>query len=254
MDRKSYIIEKLDQNAEVKVKDLAKELNCSEPTIRADLRKMEQEGILMRVHGGARLAQSVNLLDNFLDFPGLQERIEEKRAIARKAYEFINERDTIFIDDSSTAYFLAECIRNMPYKNLVVITNSVASSLILSGLSYVNVIQIGGMIGGRLPASMGEETVNQVLKVHADKAFIGVYSLNFEKGITSIGDPQMQVKKAILQVSKKTYCLVDHTKFDGGYLSVVCPLSDIECIITDTGISQEDKEKAAKHQVKMIIA
>lgn len=254
MDRRNYILDKLKAEEKVSVKQLSAELGCSEPTIRTDIRRMEKEGLIRRIHGGAVLRDGV-VSENrmLLDFPGLREHADEKRAIARAAYERIDDRDTIIIDDSSSAYFLAECIRNMHDRSIVVITNSVAVSIILARTPGVSVIQAGGLIDGRLPASMGELTIEQISKVRADKAFIGVYTLNLDQGVMSVGNPQMMVKKAIVSAAQKVYALVDHTKFGDSYLSVVCPLSDIECVITDSGVSKDIKARAEGLGVNLLV-
>lgn len=113
---------------------------------------------------------------------------------------------------------------------------------------------IGGHVGGHLAATMGDDALENMKHSQVDKAFIGVHSINFDVGITSIATPQMQVKRAILNMSHKVYVLADSSKFGGGYLSVICPMKDIYKIITDDSISTENIKKAQKENISLVIA
>ena len=113
---------------------------------------------------------------------------------------------------------------------------------------------IGGHVGGHLAATMGDDALENMKHFQVDKAFIGVHSINFDVGITSIATPQMQVKRAILNMSRKVYVLADSSKFGGGYLSVICPMKDIYKIITDDGVSKENVSKAKELGVPLVVA
>lgn len=250
-DRERYILDQLDRFGTVKVAELSQQLGVSEVTIRADIRSMEQREMLKRIHGGAvRVREQLPL---FMTPGNVLKKAEEKRRIAAKAYEYIEDEDTIILDDSSVNYYLAENIRNGEKKHLVVITNSLAAAVILSNLENVILFMVGGQIGGKFPAAMGEVTVNTVRNFKADKAFISAHGLNFDVGITSIGTPQMQVKKAILGSAEQIYVMIDSTKFSDGYIMTVCPLSRIRKIITDDGISPVYRDQAMKKNIDIDI-
>ena len=87
----------------------------------------------------------------------------------------------------------------------------------LYGCQHVELFMIGGHVGGRVAATMGEHAVADLEKFHVDKAFIGVHGINFDVGLTSIATPQMQVKQEILKISQKVFVLADSTKFGGEY-------------------------------------
>ncbi len=250
-EREKYILNQLDRQGSVRVADLSEELGVSEVTIRGDIRDMEKRKLLKRTHGGAvRVREQLQLSM----VPGnVFNKVEEKSRIAAKAYEYIEDEDTIILDDSSVAYYLAEEIRKGSKKNLVVITNSLAASVILSKVDHVIVFVVGGQLGGKLPATMGEVAVNTFRDFRADKAFISAHGLNFEVGITSIGTPQMQVKKAILDSADKIYVLIDSSKFSDGYILSVCPLSRITKIITDRGISPSYQNQATEKGIVLDI-
>ncbi len=249
--RMEYILQKLDAEGQVKVRDLSRELGCSEVTIRTDIQKLEEKGLLKRIHGGA---VKENSSIQIAMIPGnILKNADAKKRIARQAYSHIEPEDTVMLDDSSINYYLAREIEANPELPVIVITNSLIVSAILSTCSHVTLFMLGGQIGGKLPAAMGELAVSMLASFKASKAFISAHGVNFDVGITSIGTPQLQVKKAILQAAEKIYLLVDSSKFGGGYVMVAAPLTRIECIITDSGISESNRCLALENNVKMEI-
>ncbi|MDO4490226.1 MAG: DeoR/GlpR family DNA-binding transcription regulator [Lachnospiraceae bacterium] len=249
--RIEYILQKLESEGQVRVSKLSAELGCSEVTIRNDIQKLENKGLLKRIHGGAVKEDSSISLSMI---PGnITKNPEAKKRIAHQAFLYINNEDTIILDDSSVNYYLAKEIENHPEKSLIVITNSLIVSVILSACSHVTLFMLGGQIGGKLPAAMGELAVSMLSNFKASKAFISAHGVNFDVGITSIGTPQLQVKKAILDVADQIYLLVDSSKFGGGYVMVAAPLARIERIITDNGISPENRQLAEEKEVPLDI-
>lgn len=250
-EREKYIMDQLNRFGSVKVTDLSRQLQLSEVTIRADIRAMEKKGMLKRIHGGAvRVREQLPL---FITPGNVFKKAEEKKRIAAKAYEYIENEDTIILDDSSINYYLAEEIRKGAKKHLVVITNSLTVAVILSDLEHIITFMVGGQIGGKLPAAMGEVAINTIQNFKADKAFISAHGVNFDVGITSIGTPQMQVKKAILGAADKIYLMIDSTKFSDGYIMSVCPLKRLTKIITDDGISTAYRNLAAEKRIDLVI-
>ena len=111
-------------------------------------------------------------------------------------------------------------------------TNSLIAGNELAGVGHVELFMIGGYVTGHLAATRGDAAIQNMSKFHVDKAFIGVHSINFNVGLTSIATPQMEVKKAIIKAAEKVYVLADSSKFGGGYLSVICPTNEVYKIIT----------------------
>lgn len=251
-ERRQRILQELEENGKVRVADLSRKLQCSEVTIRNDIKCMDEEGLLKRTHGGAFFIQRESTRK--YEAESIYRNTERKKKIAVCAYEFVTDRDTIILDDASSTFYLALHIKKHPEKKLVVVTNSLPVGNELAGLDHVDLYMVGGNVGGNLAATMGDSAVHNIEQFHVDKAFIGVHGINFEVGLTSIATPQMQVKKAILKVSEEVYVLADSSKFRGSYLSVICPIGDIHKIITDNEASEENIRKAQKHEVPLVIA
>ena len=101
------------------------------------------------------------------------------------------------------------------YLVAAVVTNSLLVGNELAAVRHVELYMIGGHVGGHLAATMGDAAIENMEKFHVDKGFIGVHSINFDVGLTSIATPQMQVKRAIFEASKQVFVLADSSKFGG---------------------------------------
>lgn len=251
-ERRRAILKEIEEKGEVRVTELSKKYNCSEVTIRNDIKNMDQDGIVKRVHGGA-IAVEKECVRKY-SAESIYKNTERKKKIAACAYEFIDDRDTIIIDDASSSFYLALYIKEHPQKCLAIVTNSLLVGNELAGVEHVDLYLIGGHVGGHLAATMGDDALENMERFRVDKAFIGVHSINFDVGITSIATPQMQVKRAILEKSEKVYILADSSKFGGGYLSVICPMREVYKIITDAEVSGENIKKAQEAGVPLVIA
>ena len=256
-ERRNEILRELDRKGKVKVTDLSREFGCSEVTIRNDIKAMDIEGLLKRTHGGAVKLETAETESGRYSTESLYRNVAQKKQIAEMAYDFLEDRDTIIIDDASTSFYLAREIRNHPEKRIAVVTNSLITGNELAGVGHVELFMIGGYVTGHLAATMGDVAIQNMSKFHVDKAFIGVHSINFNVGLTSIATPQMEVKKAIMKAAEKVYVLADSSKFGGGYLSVICPTNEVYKIIRDNaldvnvdvciiGVSEEESFNALK--------
>ncbi len=240
----------IERDGSVRVNDLSREFGCSAVTIRTDIRELEKAGKLVRVHGGAVRLEKEEVIHEKV--PVLRVHVEEKKKIAAKAYSFIRDQDMIILDDSSTCYYLGCYIRDHDEKNVTVVTNSLITAYELSDAPHVNLNMVGGHVSGTLAATVGNMTLETIERAHVNKAFVGAHGVNLGVGLTSIGTSQMEIKKAIIKAADEVTVLVDSSKFGGGYLSVVCPLTDITRIITDDGIKEEYVKTAEDLGVTLI--
>lgn len=235
-ERRRKILHVLEEKGKVRVNELSEELGCSEVTIRNDIKCMERAGLLIRTHGGALRIEETPMKRYSAE--SIYQDTDTKKAIAACAYKYIQDRDTIIIDDTSTSFYLALYIKLHSEKRIAVVTNSLIVGNELSGLDYVELYLVGGPVGGRIAATMGDEVIADISRFRVDKAFIGAHSINLEVGITSTASPQVQVKQAMVKAADKVFALGASSKFGGGYLSVICPLKRIYMIITDANVDQ----------------
>ncbi len=248
-ERFSIILQELEKKGAVRVADLSALIGCSEVTIRSDIAKLDSQRMLKKVYGGAVKKEEV--LELALDPGELYLNREKKERIARKAYTYIENRESIILDDSTTAYYLAKCIRENAGKRVVVVTNAIACAALLSGVRHVDLFLAGGAVIGNPPSALDNITARFLGQFHVDKAFVGVNGINLKVGLTSIGTPQMDVKKVMIQIAEETYVIADSSKFGNGNMFTVCPISDITRIITDTDLSEEYRKMAVEAEAEI---
>jgi DeoR/GlpR family transcriptional regulator of sugar metabolism len=230
-ERLNEIINILEQEGKVYVKELSERFNMSEPMIRKDLQRLEKEGKLKRTYGGAILerkkAESSNIESRLIKNKDI------KSQIAEKAYEEINDGDMIFLDISSINYLLAKLISERN-KKVSIVTNMVEITSLFSNNSNTEIICIGGMYNKELGGVIGSAAIENILKYRTDKAFIGSCGVNlYEENISNFNLEEGNTKKAIMKCSKRVYIVIENEKFnfDGSYN--FAQITDINAIITD---------------------
>ena len=142
-ERRRSILREVEEKGKVRVADLSSKYKCSEVTIRNDIKNMDAEGLLKRTHGGAVKIEKE--LTKKYSAESIYINTERKKKIAACAYEFINDRDTILIDDASTSFYLAVYIKEHPQKRLAVVTNSLLSGNELAGAEHIELYIVGDM-------------------------------------------------------------------------------------------------------------
>lgn len=250
-ERKQAILECLKKDNRIYVTDLSEKFSVSEVTIRKDLQELEYRGLLQRIHGGAALLDKA-AIEPTLD--ELQINMEEKRAIAQVAYSFIEDRDTLLLDASTTTRELAHLIRKGERRNLTVITTALQISQELADSDNIQVVQIGGTIRKSLYTTMGPMATDELQSLHADKAFIGVNGIDPAVGLTTQHMLECQIKQHIINASACSFVLADASKMSKITLNVICPTSGVDYIITDEGISPAFAKKLRESGVEVVIA
>jgi len=247
-ERHEKIINTVIEKGSIRVTELSKMFNLTEETIRRDLEKLEKEGKLMRSHGGA-----VALQEGKGDTPYFKREtlnIAEKEKIATTALSFINEGDSILLDASSTSWFLAKQLPNIP---LNVITNSIRVAMELVEKRNIHVIGTGGNFSQTSLSFIGPLTIQALDNYHADKAFISCQALDKSWGISDANDMQAMVKKKMLDTADINYLLLDHSKIGKKATSFVANFTNIHYIITDDSADEEYLKELEDSGIKVFI-
>jgi DeoR/GlpR family transcriptional regulator of sugar metabolism len=240
----------------VSIVDLSERLEVSEATIRRDLTKLEQKGLLKRTYGGA-VARRVSSLDTPFDVRE-QHHVAEQRAIALAAANLVRKGETIFLDAGTTIAQLAHALRDR--SDLTVITNSERVMNELYDCSGVTVVVTGGELRSLsgLPAKgdicMVGPIAEEVLRhFRPSKAFLGTVGITLREGMSNTNLPQSQVKRLVTQISEEVILLTDHTKFGHVSYSIVSPVDVLDKVITDHGVSSEDKAALEERGIEVIV-
>lgn len=222
-------MEILRKNKSATVAELSAELMVSEETIRRDLRQLEKEKLLNRIHGGAYLG---NLVQQTIPVKQLFETYKkEKEIIAQICFDLVQDGDTVMLDSSTTAFYVAKLL--VQNKNITVITNSLEIAYVLSSSDSVNVICAGGILSSKHQAFMDDTAQSCLERFYADKCFVSCTGISLDHGLTDSTPAQGKMRQIMLKHAQKRICIADDTKIGKITLSKIAPLSDIDCLVTN---------------------
>jgi DeoR/GlpR family transcriptional regulator of sugar metabolism len=226
--RKANIKDILLEKKSITVTELSKIFSVTEETIRRDLKQLEDEGFLVKTYGGAFIQDGVQ---NEVDL-SLRETAytDSKKSIAERCMELIHNGDSIFLDSSTTALFVARSIRDM---RLTVVTNSFLIIDQLKDCENIKLVVIGGSYSSKYKTFSGNAALQALDYYFVDKAFISCRSASMERGITDSSETTALLRQKIITRSNATYLIADYSKFDKNSFIHICHFSEIDGVITD---------------------
>ena len=228
-DREKQILEILLKQKKVSVKELADFLFISEPSVRRDLASLEKQHLIKRIHGGAVLEETM-LSKNKIPFLIREyEQSSAKVLIAQKAIDLINDNDVIFMDASTSCYYLIPFLSSK--RNITVVTNGVKALTKLAEYD-INTISTGGTLVNSCLALVGEEAYKTIETFNADIAFFSCRGLSDDGYLTDIAPEENNIRKHMMKNSKKSYLLCASEKFGKKYFHNLCHKDELNGIIT----------------------
>ncbi|OMF22252.1 transcriptional regulator [Paenibacillus sp. FSL H8-0548] len=248
--RREKIVEWLKLKGQVVVKELAKEMNVSEGTLRTDLRMLEDEGVIERTHGGAVLANKKNSFRGDSFVARSEMNYAEKRAIGQQAAQLVTKGQCILLDASSTVLELAKVLADYDY--LTVVTNGLDAAMTLNQNPRINVILIGGVLRSGSRTVEGVLGKNLLDGIHGDLFFTSAEGVSVEEGMTDFSLYEAELKKKMASNARKTIALADHTKLGRRSIATSVELAGIHTLITDGKADKRYLEKIKG--VEIIIA
>lgn len=245
--RKNKIKDILIERKSITVTELSKTFDVTEETIRRDLKFLEDEGFLTRTYGGAFIQTGV---ENTVTVE-LREvaYTKSKEAIAKECRKLIHNGDSIFLDASTTALFVAKAISNM---RLTVVTNSLLIVNQLTDFENIRVVCIGGTYSKDYKAFQGNITIQSLNNLYLDKTFMSCRSLSMEHGISDSSEGQAMIHQKLLQRSNEVYLIADYSKFDKTSFIHICDFESLTGVVTDKVLSQEWKDFLLKKKTAFI--
>ncbi len=248
-ERQLQMLEIVNARGTVKVSELSGIFEISSETVRQDLSKLEQDGKVIRVHGGA-----CAVLSDQMDEPYARREImnvSDKTAIAREAVRYIAPYDQILLDASSTCGFVARELPDMP---LTVLTNSFRVTAELSGKHQIEVVLLGGTMLHQSQGFYGRATQTMLDMYRVGKAFISCKGIQREHGISDASETVAFTKQKMIAIAAETWLLADHSKFDRSSFLRVAGLAEMAHIITDAGLTSSQLEALGEYADKVILA
>lgn len=235
-ERHQKIVEVVNERKSIRVSELSNIFSVTEETIRRDLEKLEKDNLLARSHGGA-----VCLIpkSESREIPFSKREItnvNEKKEIAVEAIKQVNEGDKIILDASSTAWYLAKDLPDIP---LTVLTNSIKVAIELSSKTQIIVISTGGTLTSKSLSYVGPLAEESLNRYHVNKAFISCKGFDLEHGISESNEDQARVKKKMCKIADKIYVMIDHNKFGVRSFSHINHINNVDYVMTDSGVSRK---------------
>ncbi|WP_019961575.1 DeoR/GlpR family DNA-binding transcription regulator [Woodsholea maritima] len=248
-ERLSAILALLHCDHTLSIHQLAEHFGVSRETIRRDVRQLDQEGHVHKVHGGVQLSDSV------IEEPykrRINQEAEAKQRIAQRASHLIHDGMTIFIDCGSTSYWLARLLP--PSCALTIITNSHEVAGVLLGRSETRLIVIGGQMDREYRAAFGQEAVRQSLRFSPDILFLSIGAISAEKGLLDFNLNEAEFKRAILPQAHKRIVLADASKFERRGTIGLAALEDVDALICDLAPPPALAQALTEAHVEIILA
>ena len=237
VDRRSSILEMLNDNGKIHVDELSKAFKVSDVTVRNDLKQLEKDGFLKRTHGGAlrmdKVAFDLNLLEKE------KKHAAEKCKIGLAAARSVREGETIFLDSGTTTMEIARNLKNM--QNITVITNAVNIANELSRSPGVEVLLTGGILRENSFSLVGPHAEQMLREFFGDRLFLGVDGISVQYGVTTPNHLEARVNRVMVEHANEVVVVTDSSKFSRRSLSLIVPIDKIHKVITDSRISEQDK-------------
>jgi DeoR/GlpR family transcriptional regulator of sugar metabolism len=250
VERRDQIIKKLRQDKIISVHELAEEFKTTDMTIRRDLAFLEKNGFLFRSYGGAVFNEKVGLESDFNIRS--DEKSDIKSVIGRKAASLVTPGDSIGIDVGTTGLAVAKYVRDIP--DLIVITASIPVVNELSSAKSVKVVCTGGELSPRDLSLTGHIATRMLQDYVLDKVFMGVAGISFDHGYTLFNMHDALVKREFILRANEVIVVAHSAKIGLARHAFFCDIEAASKIITDSGISDNDRRNFESRGVEVILA
>lgn len=233
-ERQQRILDEARRQGRVEVNAVAAELDVTPETVRRDLTLLEKRGALRRVHGGAIPVERLG------DEPALATRstrlAAEKKRIAARALDEIEDGATILLDSGSTTEAIAELLPSD--RELTVVTNSVQTAALLAAHDRLTLFVVGGRVRNLTGGMVGEWAGRALRGITVDVAFIGTNGVSPEHGLTTPDQAEGTVKRAMVDCARRVVVVADASKFAADHFHTFADLSQLDRIITDNSLDR----------------
>ena len=236
-ERQQHIARIVEEHGRARVAELSRLFGVSGVTIRKDLALLEQQGRLVRTHGGAVVADRVGAERAF----DIRERLQrpEKDAIGRAAAAMVVDGESIALDASTTALAMARHLTARGgWLHLTVITNGLRIAAELAGHPGITVAMPAGFVRWEALSLVGPLSEGLFDKVNIHRAFMGAAAFALEAGLTDATEEEAQIKRLFVTTATEVVGLVDHTKWERTSFATFCPTASIAAVVADDAAPQ----------------
>jgi DeoR/GlpR family transcriptional regulator of sugar metabolism len=231
-ERQQHIARIVEEHGRARVAELSRLFGVSGVTIRKDLDLLEQQGRLVRTHGGAVVASRTGAERAF----DIRERLQrpEKDAIGRAAAAMVVDGESIALDASTTALAMARHLTARGgWIHLSVITNGLRIAAELAGHPGITVAMPAGFVRWEALSLVGPLSEGLFDKVNIQRAFMGAAGFSLEAGLTDATEEEAQIKRLFVTTATEVVGLVDHTKWERAAFATFCPTASLAAVVAD---------------------
>ena len=247
--RRDAIVQLVNEKGSVRFSQIKEAFpNVSEMTLRTDLKALDEEKKILRVHGGARSVQVIIGTDGFLNRKAVH-NISEKQEIARKALTLLHPDTTIFLDSGSTTTAFA---RQIPDRSYLIYTTGLSCATELANLSKPTVMLPGGKLNRYSQSVFGYSVIRELERVNFDQAFLGVTGFHPSVGFSCGISDEALLKETAIRQSGQVIALMDSSKIDVKCSFSFCRLSDIDVVVSDGKLPEEFLDECRKFGVQVL--
>lgn len=236
-ERQKDIIKKINETGRILVSEIQELYQISADCARRDLRVLESKGLLQRTHGGAIAVTPKGIYPSPTYNPiDIKETQTDYLAVAKRAIEYIESEDVIYITTSLVGYYMAENLpENIP---VTVLTNSITIAEALRKKMNISVILLGGEMSHRGHCH-DFYTIQMVKNIRIDKAFLSHTALSLDFGASIHDSTSVEFGKAIMESSSINIGLYPSKKIGKNSIHSVCQINEYDFLITDNNVSED---------------
>ncbi|WP_339709698.1 DeoR/GlpR family DNA-binding transcription regulator [uncultured Kriegella sp.] len=245
-ERHQTILSEVELHNRILLTDIAEALDVSIDTVRRDVKELDSDNKLRKVHGGAI---SLGFRSNSTRNDNIY-KLDQKIKIAEKALALLKDGGVIFLDGGTTCLELARLIpANL---DLTCFTHSLPVAMELLTKSNITVILVGGQVSRESQISIGANAIHNLSEIKVDYSFIGTGYVDSYYGLTEFDWDIVQVKKAIIKSSKKSVLLSISEKLNSQHRYKTCDINAINTMITELEPENELLKPFRNHDIRLI--
>lgn len=235
-ERHKLILRELKSKGNVSVSELKQLLNISIDTVRRDLKLLERQGKINRIHGGATVKETE--VTNLIFEQRKNLHLNRKKELAKEAVKYVKEFQAVSLNAGTTNIEIAKELM-LNFDRLTIITNSLHVADALRGKKEFTVIITGGVLDQEEYSLYDRSVVEEIKQFNIDVAFININAISLEKGLTDFRQGEKDVIKAMIDSSEQAIVAADSSKYETISYLKICELTQIDLLITD-GYLEED--------------
>lgn len=245
-DRRQYILQELMEKDSVSVSELSAELGVTPVTARADLAALEQEGLLVRTHGGATSAHHPKI------FERIQTGRRFKERIAKAAADMIQDGDTVIISAGTTTAMIPRFL--LGRRDVHIVTNNTLLLNFARNNPQLHITLIGGEFRASEEGMVGPMALTALDQFHVSKAFIGIDGASPKQGFTAYFLESAVLVRKMAEQADQAIAIGDSSKFGKHGFARILPFEGVDVLVTDTGLEERFEDELSEAGVTVIKA